>query len=352
MGKKVRVALFGEQRRNIKIDADATEGAVVGRNLKWADGTVVTEAQLRALGTTTTTVTSGVWKGVTLWSLITGIPQKIKDIGTLIGPGFLYDDGTNVGTKQTLFTKNSASTGESVTIPESRQAIVWNEYSVDGGDITVDGELIILDEEAADEQRDFDTIIMASSGTKGLKIGEKTVNDYGWRDILGQVRQRGVGANDPSWSPIGGSVFSGWQFGLSDEIWVEYHIPHDYVPDTDIHFHAHWLSDGTDTTNTVKWEWSYIYADGFGQEAFVPGTPTTVTAEQVSAGQYYHMVTETAAVTIAGIQVDGMIYVRCRRITNGATDNANGIYLLTTDVHYQSNNMATKNKAPSPDFYT
>jgi len=194
------------------------------------------------------------------------------------------------------------------------------------------------------------TIVMESSDVKGLKIGDSATNDYGWRDILGQIVQRGVGASDPSWSVISGSIFSAFKFTVGDEIWIAYHIPHDYVPGTDIYFHAHWLSDGTSTA-TVKWEWSFVYADGFGTGNMAVASPTTATAEEAATGTAHdHMVTETTGVTVAGQEVDGMIYARVRRITNGGTDNTDGIFLMTTDVHYQSNNMATKNKAPN--FYT
>ena len=62
------------------------------------------------------------------------------------------------------------------------------------------------------------------------------------------------------------------------------------------------------------------------------------------------MVAETTAQTIAGLtEPDGLIHVVVSRITNGGTDNSDGIFGLTADIHYQSTNMATVNKAPS--FY-
>jgi hypothetical protein len=62
------------------------------------------------------------------------------------------------------------------------------------------------------------------------------------------------------------------------------------------------------------------------------------------------MVTETAGVTISGLtEPDGLIICRIRRVTNGGTDNADNIYLLTADLHYLSNSQATPGKAPN--FY-
>ena len=113
------------------------------------------------------------------------------------------------------------------------------------------------------------------------------------------------------------------------------------------------MHDGTGANNTqpVKWEFTYAYALGFDQDAFDMATGVTVTAETTpSATAYRHYVTESAAVTIPGLtEPDGLIYARIRRITNGGTDNDAEVFMLTSDVHYQSTNMTTVGKAPG--FY-
>ena len=174
-------------------------------------------------------------------------------------------------------------------------------------------------------------------------------DDFGWRDITGEVVTRGVGATDPSWQQIGSGPFFAYQFALNDVCWMVYHIPHDIVPNSVIHFHVHWIADGTNE-QPVKWQWDYTYARGFNQEAF-DATGDQITAQQAPPGTaYQHMVTETAGVKINTLnEPDGLIYVKITRLTNGATDNTDAIFLLTADVHYQSTGMATYGKAP--DFY-
>ena len=182
------------------------------------------------------------------------------------------------------------------------------------------------------------------------RIRSAIYEDRGWRDITSQITIRGAGSNNPSWSNIGGN-FYGYNFDVGDECFMAFHIPHDIVPGEDIHLHAHWLCISTDTTNTVKWEFNHTFAKGFDQEAFNM-TGSTDSAEQASGAQYQHMVAETAAVTIAALtEPDGIIYTRISRVTNGATDVANGqVFLLTADIHYESDSQATLNKAPN--FYT
>ena len=198
-------------------------------------------------------------------------------------------------------------------------------------------------------------VVLPHDPGRAIKVGDYISDNgaYTWRDIEGQITKRGVGSNDPTWSQIGATVFYAYKFALLDEIWMHYHIPHDFLPGSAVHFHAHWIPDGTATEN-VTWEWTYAYAKGMGQEAFAFGSPSTVTATQAATGtQYSHMVTESIAQMDGVItEPDGGIYARIRRISNEQSpvaDNTDGIFVTTFDVHYQSTNIGTKQKAPG--FY-
>ena len=79
MVKKVKVQLFGLQNRQITVDADATEGATVERNLYWPDGSVVQESEIRGGNVVVQSEEPGGVGGIsqTLWSLIIDIPEKL-----------------------------------------------------------------------------------------------------------------------------------------------------------------------------------------------------------------------------------------------------------------------------------
>lgn len=195
-----------------------------------------------------------------------------------------------------------------------------------------------------------DVYVNQAGGDQGLKIGPQATGDFGWRDITGQVIAKGGGPTNPPFEQIGTTVFYGYNFAVLDEVWVGFHIPHDYVPGTDVHFHVHFTTDGTDV-NDIVFQWDYTYAKGFGQGAFNFSSPTTVTATQTPSGSAYdHYIAETVGQTISGLEVDGWIQTRLIRVSNGGTNNLDGVFVVTTDVHYQSNNLATKNKAPN--FYS
>jgi hypothetical protein len=194
-----------------------------------------------------------------------------------------------------------------------------------------------------------DSVAIGNASGDGVKIGDATSNDFGWRDIIGTVLTRGIGATDPDWAQVSSGPFYAYKFSLNDTCWMAYHVPHDIVPGSDFHLHVHWLPSGTDA-NTVKWSFAYTFAKGFDQEAF-DTDGTTVTAEEAGPGTaFQHMVTESAAITVAGLtEPDGIIYVNITRVTNGGTDNTDDIFVLTADLHYQSTSMASSGKAPS--FY-
>jgi hypothetical protein len=176
--------------------------------------------------------------------------------------------------------------------------------------------------------------------------GER-VEGIGWRDITGQISTRGIGT-DPTWSQMGSGPFYAHKFAIGKEAWVNLHIPHDMVPGTQFHVHAHWVTSGTNTA-VVKWQFDVAVAKGFNQSAF-DMAGSAVTAEEAASGTAWkHMVTESTGISSAEYEVDGLILINITRVTNGGTDNTDDVFLLMSDIHYQSNDTATRNKAPN--FY-
>ena len=148
MGKRVRVQLHGvSNNRGVLIDSEATDGATVGKNLRWSDGTLVLEDEIRG-GSTTTTTDTGSTVQPTLWSLILNKPTIIQQLGELDTPGYLYFDGTDLSGTEFPLHDIRVETSESLTIPANKQYLIWQEIIVQG-DLVVEpgGELVILDEE-------------------------------------------------------------------------------------------------------------------------------------------------------------------------------------------------------------
>jgi hypothetical protein len=123
MAKRVRVQLFGLQNRNVQIDADATEGARVGVDLLWPDGSVVTEEQLKSSATSTDTET----RALVDYLLAGGA-----------GGGAIPDWPLH---------RFVVPNGETLLIPDEYQYLIHTELDV-AGTLTVEpgGELVIFDD--------------------------------------------------------------------------------------------------------------------------------------------------------------------------------------------------------------
>lgn len=86
-----KIKLKDQLGRVVRIDGD---GATVGRNLRWPDGSIVQESQIRGGTVTTRVVSSGATSGsgaspsATLWKLILEIPANIQKLAALAGVGF------------------------------------------------------------------------------------------------------------------------------------------------------------------------------------------------------------------------------------------------------------------------
>jgi len=193
--------------------------------------------------------------------------------------------------------------------------------------------------------------VTPSTAATGIKIDLDTP-EFGWRDLTAPVDVRGTGGNDPSFAVYTGTTLRAFQFSATtmNEVFFVFHVPHDWVPGTDIFFHAHWSNAAaTPNTGNVVWKFDYSFAKGFGQEAF----PAIQAAQVVAASpavRYIHNVSETVAISIPLMEVDGLILIRGYRDAANALDTCtDAVFLHTMDIHYQSTNMATKNKAPS--FY-
>lgn len=204
-------------------------------------------------------------------------------------------------------------------------------------------------------------VVFDKASTKGIKI-DFTSPTFGWRDLLGETTTRNVGATKPSFETYNGAILQ-YRFGAGDLEHYDFHIPHDYVAGTDIYLHIHWSQiSTTNTGGTLDFKYTAIYSKGHNQAAFT-GTPITDTFTSADAGtiQYQQHITEAiisgASATAAlfdrdDLEPDGVILMTLEMDSNDLTDSS-GVtnpFIHYVDIHYQSTNLATKDKVP--DFYT
>jgi hypothetical protein len=222
-------------------------------------------------------------------------------------------------------------------------------------------------------------IVTSKASGTGIKVDIASPT-FGWRDLLGAINVRdtaGGGASSrPDFVAYRGNIFQ-WRFGTNSpnnhlhECFIEFHLPHDYVPGTDIYIHTHWSQNTVDTggaagvPGVAKWYFEISYADGYGTaggtaDPFVAAKTIPVT-QQGSTTQYGHMIAE---VIISGasdtattfdrtkFKVDGIFLVRIYRDPTDVADTLNqDTFLHFVDMHFQTNGILGTKDKNSP-FYT
>ena len=202
-------------------------------------------------------------------------------------------------------------------------------------------------------------IITATGKGAALSVAEMDANltqldnrtAAGWSDLISPLVIEGVpGANAPAYQPFGPSgLRRELVFEVGDYAFAKpFHVNHDVKPGGLALCHVHWTTDGTDT-QPVKWEFQISKALGHQQAYF--GAETSIFVTQAGwAGAWRHMVAEVTlpdAITLS--EPDELILVTLRRVPNGGTDNANQVFALSVDFHYERDRDATPQR--SPNFY-
>ncbi len=203
-----------------------------------------------------------------------------------------------------------------------------------------------------------DIVIEKASGN-GIKV-DKSAKTFGFRDILGDQFTKNTGGTRPTLAVYNG-VIQAWKFAAGDEAYMSFHIPHDHVTGTDIFLHIHWSHISTIVTGgTITFKATSIYAKAHDQAAFQSSPAVGTFTGTASTTQYQQILSEIqySASTPTGLQLDtddlepdGVIELTLEVDANDMT--ADGTvpdpFIHYIDVHYQSTNIATKDKAP--DFY-
>ncbi len=173
-----------------------------------------------------------------------------------------------------------------------------------------------------------------------------------WVDMVSPFETTTSGkANYPSFGTVYGN-FQGLIFekGLMNQVWADYHMNHDIALGTKVYPHVHWMPL-TASAGEVRWGFEYAIAKSHGRQAF--GATTTVYVNQSfpANSQHTHMVAEVSdldAILSASIEPDTFIKMRVFRDATHALDTYNGnVHAWCCDLHYQTNRIGTKNKAPN-----
>ena len=215
-------------------------------------------------------------------------------------------------------------------------------------------------------QKTGDWVINKTSGV-GIKV-DLAAPTFGFADIIGDQFSKNTGGTKPTLTVYNGAV-EAWQFSDGDEAFMSFHIPHDYVPSTDIHLHIHWSQNNAGATGgTIDFKYFAIYAKGWNQVSgsTFTSTPITDTFSSIDINdgdsglsQYQHHLTEvtiSAATATAALferddfEPDGVIELTLEMDANNLTGTPSDPFIHYVDIHYQTTGIfGTKSR--TPDFY-
>lgn len=202
-----------------------------------------------------------------------------------------------------------------------------------------------------------DFVVDKTAG-KGIRVDVDTPT-FGWRDIIGNVQPKAQGAGSPARAAYAGANLGAYAFAANDICDFVFHIPHDYVPGTDIHFHIHWSHTGTTTTGNAVFDIYHDYAKGHNQGNYPAEKNITLTYDTVditTTPQYRARVDEviisgaSATATLMDrdeLEADGLVRVTLKMTTLPTLGGGGKLFIDTCDIHYQSSNVGTKNKIPN-----
>lgn len=208
--------------------------------------------------------------------------------------------------------------------------------------------------------RDVSVVLPKASG-EGVLIDSESPT-FGWRDIIGNVQPKATGAGSPTRAVYAGGTLADYSFIANDVCDFIFHIPHDYAPGTDIYFHVHWSHTGTTVTGNAVFDVYHSYSKGHNQANFPAEKNVTITYATVDIAttpQYRHRIDEVAISGASAtstlmdrdsIEVDGLIMATVKLTTLPTLGGGGKLFIHTCDIHYQSTNIGTKQKAP--DFWT
>lgn len=275
-------------------------------------------------------------------------------IGTEFAAERVYLNTTTAGTYTVKFKSATTPTDFKIYYVGTAGTVTIDTFSLkrcDAGNL-----------EVANNITHYGNHIFPKESGKGILV-DVAAPTFGWRDLLGLMYPDVSGANRPSLAAFRGGNVRQFAYSAGDLIDVAFHLPHDYLPGSDIYFHVHWMHNGTAISGNIVFTFYHSYAKGHNQANYTAEknvTLTYATTNIATTPQYRHRIEEVQLSSNGGsatlldsttLEPDGVIsgqlvMTTIPTITGGSPNEP---FIAYVDLHYQSTGLPTKQKAPN--FY-
>lgn len=173
----------------------------------------------------------------------------------------------------------------------------------------------------------------------------------GWRDnIMPFSSAKGRNTAEPAWADMGNGHHS-YSFTTGEELFLPFHVQHDYAVGTKAYPHVHFLvTKPLNAGEQITWRFAYVIAKGHHQGESLTDPETVIDMTYTATGAEVageHLIVECSDLqAFSLIEVDALVSARVSLVSENVTG---AIFGLTCDLHYQANMLNTLNKAPN--FY-
>lgn len=187
--------------------------------------------------------------------------------------------------------------------------------------------------------------------TELTKLKNQNRFGAGWNDLLAPINNsNAAGITPPAWKAMGANGHYGMHFTAGESAFVNFHVLHDWKVGTIAYQHVHFLVDIALTAgDTITWKTHHTIARGHHQGESLTGTRTTTTMTYTADGTEVageHLILEVPiADAIDLLETDTLIIMEIEMDAASVTGTEE-IFGLQVDLHYESDGMLTKEKAP------
>ena len=183
-------------------------------------------------------------------------------------------------------------------------------------------------------------------------LAERT--DLAWAQVGGEPSVNTGAGNAPELATFIGGI-QAWSYSATsmNEAFSTSDLPFDWCPGTDLVYGIHWSPGNSTATGTVRFglEFTYAWAYGQGVSSEFGATTTIYIEPTVTVGEAYehYLSFNQPAQNFPGslAQQNMRFLVRIFRDGGNAADTfPDPVFIIGTDLFYQTDRLGTPNKSP------
>ena len=199
-------------------------------------------------------------------------------------------------------------------------------------------------------------VIPAGHEDKGIAFGDAASSDFGWHSLSLPIIPMVGQPNAPTFYNLFFTTYGAYKFAVNDEVYLNFAVPHDYAPNTDIMLGCTFVKTtdtGTPPVDAEPIHFNYYYgaAIGHNQSGVLPTGTNEVVVTAAPAVNWQVHESITAPINLgAALEPGSLFMIKLSRIHNGGTDSLSAISVTNAIFRYQSTGVPTKNAGPN--FYT